>query len=627
MVLLTDKIEISFYALGLSFLGGVKLQIVWTGEKEGSGEILAIEGQPHFTFPRSYTFAWSGTGAEAGFPNVTQRIDYKIYATSKAPYSYYAEGSLNIEAVEISPPPPLTCPKGEVWNEALGKCVLIVVPPPPPKPPIPVPPTNPLDLAGWITYAAQLIAYSVSELISQIRDMLQWLASAFWEFMPEPLRNILAALERIFRAIIKYALDPIGFLNWILNAWWTDEPSSPQENLTRNLGRVVKNAQTLATHPEEFLAGILQPLVDYSNAIAEEIGVVLDSPTEQLAMPQRAAFLYKKISEILSQFNSFAASAEVASLGQVEAVSTAADRILTQTGWRDISMDLRMQLYNANIGRHWQRFLNKLYLAGLPAGQEIIRARRLELIEQTDFETAIGEADGINSKWAGILYDSSLDPPGLDDFITFNIRHPDQAWTWEKFSAVANIDVKRYLEIFKERQFRDPSITEARFMYETGSIDEAFVLDIVRRNRFRTEPLLGQTKSDAQAVTDFLTGFQTRIWYRQELLALRASYMKGLVAEDVLRTSASKLLTNPKAVEAYITAAKERKKIQDETFDLIPLATLLDVVKTGTRDLAWMDAQIERFDYSLEDIETLKGYMHKKYEDWLAKQAAAETEA
>ena len=608
----------------------------WKGDLDGEGSGTLHEGDLGF-FVIGYGWYWRKSCSDWGIPNVTQKIFWRITATDPTgdipPFSGNGEEQItNNPELPYKPPPkppPPTCPEGEEWDATLGKCVPTVTPPTPPKPKPPTPspptqPTNPLDLAGWVSYAAQLIAYSIDGLISQISDLMEWVIATFWKALPESLRNILGALERILRAMIRYALDPVAFLNWVLHAWWTDEPSSPQENLTRNLSRVIKNAQTLATQPEQLLAGILQPLIDYSSIVTNEINEVLDSPTEQAAMPQRAAFLYKKISEILAQFNTFAASAEVASLGQIEAVSTAADRILTQTGWRDISLDLRVQLYNANIGRHWQRFLNRLYLAGLPAGQEIIRARRLELIEQKDFETAIAESDGINPKWSQILYDSSLDPPGLDDFITFNIRHPEAAWSWEKFSAVANIDVKRYLDIFKERQFRDPSITEARFMYETGSIDEAFVLDIVRRNRFRTEALPGQSKSDAQAVTDFLTSFQTRIWYRQELLALRASYMKGLSTEDVLRTSAGKLLTNPKAVEAYITAAKERKKVQDETFDLIPLATLLDIVKTGTRDLAWMDTQIERFDYSPEDIQTLKDYMHKKYDDWLAKQAEAE---
>jgi hypothetical protein len=214
-----------------------------------------------------------------------------------------------------------------------------------------------------------------------------------------------------------------------------------------------------------------------------------------------------------------------------------------------------------------------------------------------------------------------LDPPTLDDFITFNLRHPDRAYSLEKIAAIANIDVKRYKEIFEERQYVDPTITQVRFMYEVGAVDEKFVYDVVRRNRFRTTPLPGQTMSDAEAMTKWICGFQTRMWYRQELLALRASFIRGLATEEQLRTAASKLLTNPAAVDAFVNACKERRKLAEKSYKVLPLGTLEKMVEYGAGTPEFMDRHIDMMDYDDETKANLKQYLRAKIEAWKAKHA------
>ncbi len=604
-----------------------------------------IEGAPRWGIVWSTASAFFGmTPQEMGLPNVEGHYDFRVglkmvYAHGTEGTPRWGIGHLDVYPIEENR---VTCLEGEEYDPLLKVCRSLPTPPgevppevtppgeipsPGEQPPVtgrpglPKPPTNPLDIGGWMKYLGDMIDYGTKYLEYLITIFLAWLWVSFWSTILSSWKTELRKIRDWFISFIKFWDDPREwFILWI-TAWFKAGSPSAHETLNENLALSVKSGQQKAMMTGSSEASILAPLIDAIRPIGDQVQTLIDTPTTQQQMPGRAELLYAQIADILAKSNATAITTEINTLGQIETVSSATDRILAMTGWSGISMDLRAKLYSQNVGRHWERYLNKQFLSGLPQSQEIIRARRLELIEQTPFVDLIAQSAGIDSTWAQILYDSSLDPPTLDDFLTYNIRHPSDAWTWEKFSAVANIDVKRYKDIFLERQWRDPSIREARYMYEEGAIDEKDVAEIVRLNRFRTVPLPGQSKSHAEIMTGYLTGFQIRSWSRQELLAMRTSFIKGLASESDLRTSASKLMSNPDAVESYITASKERKKVEDEVFKVLPLATLEKIVELGSGTPEFMDSQIDLMDYKDDVKVILKDYLRKKIEAWQIKNA------
>jgi len=447
-----------------------------------------------------------------------------------------------------------------------------------------------IPLVGGIVQGLCLVFYRLSKAADSI---LSPVIDGIWDALPAPITSFFTDSGKLITAVVTFFTDPRQFMLLLFNAVFSAKSPSLADDarnaLASNLTGVYTSGPDINIDP--FAAYIKGKFQDAARRYIPQYIAIIEDTTSTPA--DILAKLVDLNATIQAEYGALATWLEALSLGQVDAPTQFASQIAQSIGVTASIQFYQQQAFAANIQERARQDANKQFQLAIPDVQEVIQSRRLENITKEDYDDLIARSRGLSPKWGDLLYRNSLAPPSLDDFITYDLRHPESAVTLEQIAAIANIDALPppegrvdYRPIFQERFYIDPTVTQARFMYETGGADDAYVKDIIRRQRFRTEPLPGQKVSDADAMLTFVTGFQTRIWRRQRLLSLRAKFIAGKATEDDLRKEAGKLLTNPDAIDVYIEAAKDRKELAEAKVETkrgarLTAADITDLVELG----------------------------------------------
>lgn len=419
---------------------------------------------------------------------------------------------------------------------------------------------NPID---WIKWLVEVIIWGFKKLSEWIAWGIYSALLFVWEAIPEWIRiglfDFIKSWFAFWAFMFKLMTKPRETIIEVITGFFIPGSDSIQEVLATSAATEMSRQYS----PGQFKNPTIEKFLNIIGLAAEEDYAILQGLVEQgvkvEGVEMVASAFYKKSLEITTNLGMGALMTEWLSLGQVDGTDRLGDKVEEMQGFRAAATEFRTVQAEANLGTIWKYHINKKYPNKFPGTGELISIRRLELIEQEEFEDVLMQQGGISGKWAKLLYASSLEPPTIDDYITFNLRHPDKAKELKEIMAIVNIDAERFGDIFEERKYVDPSITQARFMFEIKAINRDQVFDIVRRNRFNTEALEGQEESDAEIMTNYLTGFQTRIWLRQALLAGRANFIEGYVKEEELKEQAAELLPAEKAIDTYLLASKQKR--------------------------------------------------------------------
>ena len=160
----------------------------------------------------------------------------------------------------------------------------------------------------------------------------------------------------------------------------------------------------------------------------------------------------------------------------------------------------------------------------IPPMSELINERVKEVIDQPTFYKYMAYY-GVDNVWADRIWDAHFIPPSLGDLLLAWRRGVIEEGELDGLMVLVDLD-PRFKAIFDTRKYIDPSLTLARFMFETGAIDRARLLELVLRE--------GYTPEDAEAVTVALTRFQERRFRTSYLLAMATGVTYGAFTESEL---------------------------------------------------------------------------------------------
>lgn len=189
----------------------------------------------------------------------------------------------------------------------------------------------------------------------------------------------------------------------------------------------------------------------------------------------------------------------------------------------DLDPDYNVEVWERNIGE-------------IPDVTELINQRVKEIIGDTEFSKYL-TWHGYDPKWRQRIWDAHFMPPTLGDILTAYRRKievtipeidPETGLPKPRtVTALSLTDVhqlmklvdldERYNSIFDTRLYRDPTLREARYMFETGNIDPARVKDVVERS--------GLDPAYVDDMVGYLTSFTERAYQRRYLTALTTAYM------------------------------------------------------------------------------------------------------
>jgi len=188
-------------------------------------------------------------------------------------------------------------------------------------------------------------------------------------------------------------------------------------------------------------------------------------------------------------------------------------------------------------------------LEQVPPLSELVNQRVKEVLDQATFTRYVGYY-GLSPEWAERIWAAHFIPPTLGDLLTAWRRKIIDTTRLDELMVIVDLD-PRFKDIFDTRRYVDPSVTQARFMFETGAIDEARVHEIVLRN--------GYNDQDAADITHWIISFQERRFRTSYLQALATGATYDAYTEDEVLEAVTGAGYTPDVSEWLIKAAEARE--------------------------------------------------------------------
>lgn len=208
---------------------------------------------------------------------------------------------------------------------------------------------------------------------------------------------------------------------------------------------------------------------------------------------------------------------------------------------------------------------------------------------------------GYDPTWAKRIWDAHFLPPSLGDILTAWRRGLISEERVDELMILVDLD-PRFKEVFDTRKYVDPSITAARYMFETGAADEDRVRGIVAR--------AGYLPDDIDAMTGFIVRFQERRFQRRYLTALERGVVTGAYTSEELMEEVVAAGYTKEVGEWMLKTAEVRKRITAAPLE-VPKArilTLADLRKSYVRDIITEDVfrtELGVRGYEIGDIDIL----------------------
>ncbi|GAH75050.1 unnamed protein product, partial [marine sediment metagenome] len=186
----------------------------------------------------------------------------------------------------------------------------------------------------------------------------------------------------------------------------------------------------------------------------------------------------------------------------------------------------------------------------IPAYSELVNELVKEVIDMDEFLKYM-KWYGFDEKWAKRIWDAHFLPPALGDIITAWRRGIIDEKRVDDLMILVDLD-PRFKEIFDTRKYIDPTITLARYMFETGAIGEDRVREIVARQGYLPE--------DVDPITEFIIRFQERRFRTYYLRALATGAVYGAYTGEEVLEEVTAVGYRKEVGEWMLKTAEARKK-------------------------------------------------------------------
>jgi hypothetical protein len=292
----------------------------------------------------------------------------------------------------------------------------------------------------------------------------------------------------------------------------------------------------------------------------------------------------------------FAAHAflEGATLGQVEAISQLENMVVSKLGITDISSSAVTIPLTELILKRAQQYYAAEYTPEIPSYQDLIEMVVKEVIPLGDFKHQMKYL-GYAEDWSQKIWDKHFIPPSLTDILTAWRRGLIDEKRVDELMILVDLD-PRFKAIFDTRKYVTPTLSLARFMFETGAINAAKVEEIIR--------LEGYAPEFVPSLVDYIVGFQGRRWRTRYLQALASGFVKGIRTEAEVNKAVLDAGYTEEVATWLIETSKVRRDLEGakDTTEAPKLIGVGDLKRAYVRNL--IDADKLRMDLQMRGYQT-----------------------
>lgn len=302
--------------------------------------------------------------------------------------------------------------------------------------------------------------------------------------------------------------------------------------------------------------------------------------------------------------------AEVSTLGQVEGVFNLVKSIMDSTGILELPKVAIMTPLETLLIKPTRHYWNSQFTPEIPDSNNLINMVVKEKISLDDFKRNMAY-QGFDEVWSQRIWDAHFIAPSIGQILTSWRRNHITNEDLDRLEILVDLDPV-YKHIWEDQRYIDPSIMTARYMFETGAIDEEGVRDIVRRN--------GYYPADVNNLTNYIVSFQERLWRRRYLVTIAGGYRQGVYSESEIRSAVNDMgYTDGVATWIINNADAQRKinesKVKPEKDVLLTLSVLTDAYYNGDVDEQYIRDYFYNKGYDPYEIEiSMKVFNRKKAE-------------
>lgn len=428
--------------------------------------------------------------------------------------------------------------------------------------------------------------------------------------------NFLHPLFTPLGMIGAFFADPVGI---IVNKLGTIFQRSTQEGINESL----KAIDAATGDSPEFSKDIETKLTGFTDKlVGDALGKLTpEALGESPLAPADAAQKLTVVGGVIQALSigTYIANAigESATLGQLEAIGRISEMVIGNLGIADLGRQALTLPLEALLTIPARQHYMNLFTPIIPSSGELINQVVKEVITVDEFRKTM-RFHGFSEVYSQQIWDAHFIAPSLGQMLKMYLRGRwgevggDAAITkLTDMQILVDLD-PRFNDIWKEQWHNDPSITQARFMFEVGAIDEAAVKDIVVRS--------GLVPEYVDRFTDFIVRFQERFWRRRYLIAMARGYREGVFTSDELTAEITKAgytsgvaewMINTEDVRAKIVAAKPTVEREIE----LPISIVSDAYYLDEQDIDWVKGKLSDRGYDDDEIDAYVTVLENKKEN------------
>lgn len=365
---------------------------------------------------------------------------------------------------------------------------------PPPSSPFPMPPNsiNPID---WIKWIGLVLQWMVGQIWIALGDALSYLLNLTWSLLPDWAQKGVTAFVNVWGGIFEFFTDPTAWFEKLLIGTTVAKSPSILEKFLASVAGFIATLQ-IKIQPRPTLA--VAPQTDPISEVKElgaKIGALIAQPINPEGVQARIQELDTLVTQLfLSLYTAQQLAEDIPFLNKTGSTNFALSWLEARGIFQAIRGTLEPYL-RRNIDAELAYKLNETYKNVLPSQGELERLRDLGKITP-DYFTLIGQrSTGISGDVLELIRRSKHQRPGLEDYFTFNFRHPETAIDIATIQDLVNVDWAEYKTILEERQFNDLSIRFILSAAEILDFDEPKVKELFRLNHLdpRINSVLGDS--------------------------------------------------------------------------------------------------------------------------------------
>lgn len=317
---------------------------------------------------------------------------------------------------------------------------------------------NPFD---WMRYWACILANSFDGLNTFLSNTETGIVNTLWNGLPDFLKTAITDMQTFIKSLQTIHDNPQEFVNKTMKATVTSLNELKGANQIDIFGDATK--------------GINDLMKDVTN--------YFDSPLTPAEADKRAVDTSLLALGVESGLFALAAAPELLPLENFTGLAFLIGQLADSLNTRAYIGDYWARKYDANVSRQVQKSLNSRY-----PNEHLDRATLLNLyvhnrIERSELDSSLAESGSLNPSRIDKLIKSTQMVPSLEDFMTWNTRHPSEAYDLNTLGAFLGLDFDRYYKVFHERLYGDLGIRQLQVAFDVLDLSEVQVREILRLAR------------------------------------------------------------------------------------------------------------------------------------------------